>query len=139
MFRIFLACVLTAAFTFSLTALRSRGLAATAAESLVPPCPHASYGANGNMGPIFCMVDNPIALHYFALMARHTFALKPDATPGEVAAALTSDYATAPTICSIYELAAWRNHWSFGVSPIDEIGAKHNLPPGWCPEPAFGR
>jgi hypothetical protein len=139
MFRLLSACVLIAALTFALTvSLRSHdGLAAVAAEAFAPPCPHAFYGENGNMSPLFCMVDNPLALRYFAPMARRTFALGPNATPGEVTVALISDYVTWPTLCSIYELAAWRNQWRFRVSPIDEVGAKHNLPPGGCPAPSL--
>src|SRR4051794_16356263 len=87
--------------------------------TLAPACPHATYGADGNMGPLFCVVDNPLAWKYFAPMAKRTFALGPGATPGQVEQALVADYkraGTEPIICSIYRLAAWRNHWHFGVS-----------------------
>jgi hypothetical protein len=82
----------------------------------VPPCPQASYGADGNMGPLFCVVINPVAFRYFAPMAKRTFALGPDASPEQVASALIADFGqrhgTLPILCSIYELAAWKNHWS---------------------------
>ena len=86
MIRVVTACVTTAALTFVLTiALTTPGgvgeAASTEAQALVPPCAHASYGADGNMGPLFCVIDNPIALRYFAPMAKRTFALGPNATP----------------------------------------------------------
>lgn len=56
------------------------------------------------MGPLFCMIDNPVALRYFAPGAKHTFALGPDANPGQVYDALIADYdhgGTGPILCSI--------------------------------------
>jgi hypothetical protein len=105
---------------------------------LTPPCPPASYGADGNMGPLFCVVDNPAALRTFAPMAQHTFALGPGATRTQVTAALLADYkhgGTYPILCSIYRLAAWRNHWRLGIS--GRAGAELNFPSGWCSEPSF--
>ena len=98
----------------------------------MPACPHATFGADGNMGPISYMVDNPAALRYFAKLGRHVFALGPNATPHQVEAALKKDTSTNPIICSVYQLAAWRTGWSFRVDPMDGLG---NLPPSWCPTP----
>lgn len=141
MFRLFTACAATAVLTYALTlSLRPHEGLAAAGPSFTPPCPAASYGANGNMGPVLCVVDNPVALHYFASIGRHTFALGPNATPGEVFDALSYDFkhgGTGPIMCSIYQLAAWRNQWHFGISPIDELGEERNLPAGWCPAPSF--
>ena len=112
----------------------------TQGQGLVPPCSHAIYGANGNMQPLFCVIDNPAALRHFAPMAKRTFALGPDAAPTQVAAALIADYkrgGTVPILCSTYRLAAWRNHWSFGVSPIGEVASRLKFPSGWCREPLF--
>ena len=112
------------------------------AQTVVPPCPRTTFAANGNMRPLFCVVDNPAALHYFAPLAKRTFALGPNATPRQVSAALVADYkhgGTVPTLCSIYQLAAWRNGWRFGVSPLDNVGSQLNLPRGWCSEPSFPR
>jgi len=112
----------------------TRSAPTTPDSQLVPPCPHVSYGADGNMGPLFCVVDNPLALRYFASIGRHTFALGPDASPGEVAQGLSADYkhgGTGPIMCSIYQLAAWRNHWHFGVTVYSEVSP-------YCKEPSFG-
>ena len=141
MVRIIVACALTAASTFALTmALLGHSMTAVAAGTespgVVPPCPHPSYGANGNMGPLFCVIDNPMALRYFAPIAKHTFALGPDASPEDVTAALAADLkhgGTGPIICSIYQLASWRNHWHFGISPVDQLG----FPPHSCQTPSF--
>jgi hypothetical protein len=108
--------------------------------TIVPTCPHATYGADGNMGPLFCVIDNPLALSHFASVGRRTFALGPNASPGHVAAALVSDYkqgGTEPILCSVYRLAAWRNHWRFGVSPTASAGVQLHFPAGWCKEPRF--
>jgi hypothetical protein len=108
-----------------------------ASAPYVPACPHASYGADGNMGPLFCVVDNPIALTYFAKQGRHVFALGPNATPWAVAHALHLDYSTGPITCSIYQLAAWREHWSFGIPPTDQIPEARGMIANWCPTPRF--
>jgi len=91
------------------------------------------------MRRLFCVIDNPTALRYFAPMAKHTFALGQNATPGQVSAALIADSkrSTLPILCSVYRLAAWRNRWSFGVSPIDQVAARLKLSSGWCREPSF--
>ncbi len=143
MIRVLAACAATAAATIALTA--QGGLAGGAssphANTVAPSCPHASYGADGNMGPLFCVIDNPVALRYFAPMAKRTFALGPNAAPIQVAAALVADYrhgGTEPILCSIYQLAQWRNHWSFGISAADQVGRELNFPSGWCAQPRFG-
>src|ERR1700683_774606 len=83
-------CVITAALTVTLTMLLDgRGMADS--QTLMPPCPQTGYGADGNMGPEFCMVENPIAVRYFAPMAPQTFALGPNASPWEVTDAIVAD------------------------------------------------
>ncbi len=62
------ACATTAALTFAVTmALTSphhvAAAAAGAPSGFAPPCEHAGYGADGNMSPLFCVIDNPVALH----------------------------------------------------------------------------
>jgi len=137
-------CVVTAALTVTLTMLvDGRGAVAgiAGAQTLVPPCPHAGYGADGNMGPLFCVIANPIALHYFAPMAKRTFALGPDATPTQVAEALVTDARPdsgqrwklgLPMLCSIYQLAAWKNQWDFGYSIDYAVSQQLNAIPDWC-------
>ncbi len=58
----------------------------------------------------------------------------------QVVAALVADYkhgGTGPTLCSIYRLGTWRNHWRFGVSVASEVGTQLNLVRNWCSEPSF--
>jgi len=71
-----------------------------------------------------------------ARAGRHTFALGPNATPRQVIRALVADRklaATGPILCSVYRLAAWRNHWNFGVSPTDDPAVALD----WCTAPRF--
>jgi hypothetical protein len=109
------------------------------AETLAPSCPQTSYGADGNVGPLFCVIDNPVAVRYFAPMAKRTFALGRDATPGQVSEALIADFRRQkmglPMLCSVYQLAAWRNHWRFGGSIDFEVSQRLNVVSGWCGEP----
>jgi hypothetical protein len=142
--RVLALCAATAVLTIALmlTLERRGGMVVSAAggnvEPLIPPCPQTRYAADGNIEPLFCVIDNPVALRHFAPMAKRTFALGPSASPAQVADALTYDYkhgGTLPIICSVYKLAAWRNHWQFGISPIDQVGV--NMPRGWCPVPLF--
>lgn len=109
-------------------------------EAVVPQCPQPTYNADGNMSPLFCVIDNPLALRHYASTGRRTFALGRDASPQRVAAALVADYkrgGTEPTLCAVYRLAAWRNHWRFGVSPVSLAGARLHFPARWCSEPRF--
>jgi hypothetical protein len=116
-----------------------------AAASAAMSCAHPTYAADGNMEPLFCdtnagKVDNPLALRYFAPMARETFPLGPDATPSQVTDALIDDYthgASIPTLCSIYQLAAWKNHWSFGISIVASVASQLSLPSQWCSQPSL--
>lgn len=147
MIRVFIACAVTAALTVTLTLLLEErgglaGIASVAdAETLVPSCPHASYGADGNMGPLFCVIDNPIAVRYFAPMAKRTFALGPDASPSQVVDALVADTKAGsarrwklslPILCSIYQLAAWKNQWRFPYSIDYAVSQRLNAIPDWC-------
>jgi hypothetical protein len=111
----------------------------TTTTTIVPACPHAQYGVDGTLGPIFCVIDNPVALRYYAPEARHTFALGPSATPSQDINAVVADHphGTEPILCSIYRLAAWRNHWSFGISIAAAVGHKLHFPNGWCSDPNF--
>jgi len=124
------------------TITRTVATTSTVASALVPPCPASSYGADGNLSPLFCVVVNPMAVRWYAPMGKHTFSLGPNATPQQVTHALKADLnraGTYPIVCAVYQLAAWKNHWSFGVSPVDQL--RPDLGPGWCPEPAaeFGQ
>ena len=137
MLRMFGACAVTALAAWAVTA-SGGGAAGGAAHGVlfVPSCPHASFGADGNMGPLFCVIDDPAALRYFGAMGRRTLAVGPSASPTQVAAALTADRqkaVTGPILCSIFRLAAWRNHWRFAVSPANDAGI------GWCQTPSFGK
>ncbi len=89
------------------------------------------------MEPIFCVIDNPVALRYFAKGAPHLFALGRNATPDQVIRALEKDFNTEPIGCSEYRLAAWKNHWHFGISPVQAVQLDFHLPKGWCSEPRF--
>jgi len=142
MIRVLALCAATAALTASVTTIvKWHGSAFVAeAETLVPSCPQPHYYADGNVGPLFCMIDNPIALRFYAPLGKRTFALGPDADPGQVYNALIDDYkrhATVPELCAVYQLAAWKNHWHFGSSPAFAVGARLNFPSGWCSEPRF--
>ncbi len=130
-----------------LVALRlwARNHESLAATSTALSCAHPTYAADGNMEPLFCdtsagRVDNPLAVRYFAPMAKQTFSLGSDATPSQVTDALIDDYthgASIPTLCSIYQLAAWRNHWSFGISIVGSVATQLRLPPQWCSQPSL--
>jgi hypothetical protein len=110
-------------------------------NALTPTCPQAHYGVDGTMGPVFCVVYNPVALHYYAPMGKHLFALGPNASPDQVFTATRADYAnsTEPILCEVYRLAAWRNHWHFPNSVIPEVSTALHLPRSWCTEPTFKR
>jgi hypothetical protein len=129
------------AATLWLWTMLQAGPGAVPAIAQTPQCPHATFGADGNMGPLFCVTVNPAAIRYFAPMAKHTFALGPDATPTQVVNALTADFkaqkTSLPILCSIYRLAAWRNQWRFGISIVSELQSELNFPAGWCTEPRF--
>ncbi len=102
----------------------------------MPSCPHASYGVDGNMGPLFCVINNPIAARYFTPMAKRTFALGPDASPDQVIDALVADFKRQkmglPMLCSIYQLAAWKNQWRFPYSIDYAVSQRLNAIPDWC-------
>jgi len=135
----------TAAMTIALSVALTlhRGVTPIAAadpQSVLPQCPQIRYGANGNVQPLFCVVDNPAALKALAQAGKETFSLGTDATPNEVTDALVSDYkhgGTLPILCSIYKLAAWRNRWSFGISIPEQVANDLNVRPSWCAEPSF--
>lgn len=110
-------------------------------EVFVPRCPQPTYNADGNLSPLFCVIDNPLALRHYAPLGRRTFALGPNASPTQVAAALAADYkrgaGTEPILCAVYRLAAWRNQWRFGVSPVSRVGVRFHFPEKWCSDPRF--
>ncbi len=137
MLRTVTACVVSVAITLGVVAAATTSASTTPAP-FSPACPSPGYGADGDMGPLFCVIDNPVALRYFAALGRHLFALGPNATPGQVLAALERDLSTLPITCSVYRLAAWRNHWHFGISPLVQLAyLKHLYSTGWCKDPAF--
>jgi hypothetical protein len=119
----------------------AHGVSLSETASLSPPCPQAHYGADGTMGPVFCVVDNPLALHYYGPTAKHLFTLGPNASPGQVEQAAVADYrhSTEPILCESYRLAAWRENWQFGISAAADIGNVLHFPNGWCTEPRFQR
>jgi hypothetical protein len=136
------ACAATAAIVIAFTPTPGTARHDVAsAQSYSPPCPQASYGVDGTMGPIFCVVDNPVALRYYAKGGSHLLSLGPNATPQQVTTAGVTDYrhSTEPILCETYRLAAWREHWQFGISVSDAIGLKLHFPLDWCSEPNFSR
>ena len=143
MIRLLTFCAATAALTVAITTFlteRNASGTASAAETFVPSCPRATYGADGNMGPLFCVIANPAALQHFAPTAKRTFALGRNAASGQVTSALIADYkqgGTFPIICSVYRLAAWKNQWHFEVSIAAQVGSEIHAPSGWCSAPAF--
>ena len=110
---------------FAAGLLLGGGLAADAkAPDFVPACPQSTYGADGNMGPLFCKIDNPAALDYFFSHGnfKHLRALGADATPAQVEHAIRLDHQTGPIDCSAYQLWKWRWHWHFAFSPVQYCG-----------------
>jgi hypothetical protein len=91
------------------------------AAAFVPACPRPVYSANGNVSPLFCQIDNPVALAFYQRLAPRLFALGPNATPDQVgtalAAASTIQHATNLEACAAYQLAAWWRQWHFAVDP----------------------
>jgi hypothetical protein len=89
--------------------------------SYVPACPRPVYSANGNVSPLFCQIDNPVALQFYERLAPRLFALTPNATPQQVGAALVASvtfrHATNAEVCAAYQLAAWWKQWKFAVDP----------------------
>jgi hypothetical protein len=79
------------------------------------------YSANGNVNPLFCQIDNPVALKFYERLAPRLFALGTGATPQQVGTALTAaatmQHATNAEACAAYQLAAWWRQWHFGVDP----------------------
>lgn len=88
-------------------------------SSFVPACPTPLYTADGNVSPLFCKIDNPLAVRFYKSIAPNVFALGPDASPSQVEDALkvADAHGTNPEMCAVYQLAAWWKHWRFGVSP----------------------
>ena len=132
------ACIATAAIMLLLVA---PGGSAAGRSAPAPACPRPQYGADGTMGPLFCVIDNPLALRYYAKVGGHTLALGPDTPPWRVVSALEADYkhgGTNPIMCSVYRLAAWRNQWNFrAVSVVAEVASDLHLIAGWCSDPHF--
>jgi hypothetical protein len=91
------------------------------AAAYVPSCPRPVYSANGNVSPLFCKIDNPVALQFYARLAPGLFALGASATPQQASAALASSvtfrHATNAEACAAYQLAAWWKQWKFAVDP----------------------
>jgi hypothetical protein len=84
-----------------------------------------SYAADGNASPLFCSNGeiNKSAWNYFAKVNLRVMTLGPNASPGDVSAAVSADMngsSTGPIECSAYELAAVYYGWSFGVDPTSD-------------------
>jgi hypothetical protein len=101
---------------------------ATSAPAFVPACPHFSYGADGTAGPIFCTIDNPVALKYYAAALKPLLALGANASPGQVQSKLAWEMrhggpgkevltGTYPIQCQVFQLAAHYWRWSFSYTP----------------------
>jgi hypothetical protein len=94
--------------------------ASRSTEPFVPACPGPSYTTDGNITPLFCKIDNPVALHFYAPLSKHLFALGANATPEQVTSALRADLkhgGTQVELCYAYELSAWRWGWHFASDP----------------------
>ena len=91
------------------------------AAAFVPACPRPVYSANGNVSPLFCQIDDPVALQFYERLAPRVFALGPNASPQQVGAALAASvtfrHATNAEVCAAYQLAAWWRQWKFAVDP----------------------
>jgi hypothetical protein len=101
---------------------------AAAAAPFVPACPHPTYSPDGNVTPLFCRIDNPVALRFYEKLAPKLFALGPNATPLQVQQAVTAaekvTHATLPEACSAYKLAKYWRHWSFpSFEPVQYCSA----------------
>ena len=91
----------------------------TVAAPSVPACPAPTYTADGNLSPLFCRVDNPLALRFYgSLGLRDLLALGRDASPGAVTRVLERHNLTDPQTCSVYALASRAEHWHFGIQPL---------------------
>ena len=89
-----------------------------ASTSFVPACPHPSYGADGNFAPLFCRVDNPLAIRYYGSFVWRLMALGPNADPSTISDTIRRAHIVpASWACSEYALAAWAEHWQFGYNP----------------------
>jgi hypothetical protein len=95
-------------------------------------CPHISYGADGNAGPLFCSdgQPNPPVLAYYRTMHLLVLGLGPDATPAQVLRAMCSDLpkSSNPIETDAYNLAQRMEGWSFGVNPAQEMIQGNCLP-----------
>lgn len=98
-------------------------LTAPSRRALVPACPSPSYSADGNVSPLFCRVDNPVAVRFYGALLQRLLALGPDASPSQVSHALSAADTTLPEACNVYRLAAWAEHWRFGVAPAAQCPA----------------
>jgi hypothetical protein len=94
-------------------------LVSSSAPVFVPACAHPLYTADGNMTPLFCKIDNPLAVSFYRKIAPKVFALGANASPQRVTRALsaTEKHATFPELCAVYKLVSWWRHWHFGISP----------------------
>jgi hypothetical protein len=90
-----------------------------------------SFGADDKAGPLLCSNKeiNSLAWKYYAEVSSpsnshlRVMALGPNATPGDVEAAVSSDmnFSTGPVECSAYQLAAVYHGWSFGIDPTSGV------------------
>jgi hypothetical protein len=94
--------------------------------SFEPKCPHTAYGADGTIAPIFCTIDDPVALNYYARALKPLLVLGPRPTQvksvlawefhhgGPNGEALTGTY---PIQCQVFQLAAHYWRWHFSYAP----------------------
>lgn len=101
-----------------------RTVTVTEAAPLVPGCPHPTYTADGNLNPLYCRVDNPLALRFYSPLVDKLIALGPDASPRQVEAVVQRTPGLTETeSCNSYALAAWAEHWHFGTNPVGTVCA----------------
>jgi hypothetical protein len=88
--------------------------------TILPACPQTTYAVDGTIGPLFCTIDDPVALSWYAKPLRPLLALGPNASPGAVGTALqaTLKHSSYPQLCQIYGLAARAERWHFAVDPV---------------------
>lgn len=95
--------------------------ASASTPSFVPACPKLFYAVDGTISPLFCTIDNPTALKYYAKPLKPLLALGPNASPLAVENELKKNFAltgTFPIQCEVYQLAQHRWGWNFAVGPV---------------------
>jgi hypothetical protein len=99
---------------------------ATTAPAVAECSQQLNYGADGSYGPLTCANGTEVnALAWNAAAADRplVMSLGPNATPGQVNAALCTDIknSTIPIETGAYQLAALYYGWSFAYDPTSEL------------------